>query len=342
MMSMSELLRIVRPGDAVVTLGAGSIGTLPKRLMQALAGARGRVMTPVAAPADKRFRRSRVSPARKRRWRPSWWTVARVGAACLVVGFALYHTISFALASEALTVTRITVQGNQRMSRGEVLGLLDGLSGTSIVMTDLEGWRQKLLTSPWVADASIRRMFPGTLAVVISERQPIGVGRIKGTLYLIDKTGAVIDEFGPNYADLDLPIIDGLAREGGRGRIGRRRARGAGRSPDERACAATRAGRAGLADRRHRRSQRRRAPQGRHGASACWRRAFLGASAVVSRSDAGAARADAGHRLRGSAFRPTGVRQAAEHSPARFRRCRRGKAGSGGKRRPSARRGAGG
>jgi len=172
-------------------------------------------MTPVAAPADKRFRRSRVSPARKRRWwRPSLRTSVRVGTACLVAGFALYHTIGFVLASDALTVTRITVQGNQRMSRGEVLGLLDGLSGTSIVMTDLEIWRQKLLMSQWVADASIRRMFPGTLAVVIEERQPIGIGRIKGTLYLIDHTGAVIDEFGPNYADLDLPIVDGLSPKG--------------------------------------------------------------------------------------------------------------------------------
>jgi len=33
---MTALLRIVRPGDAVVTLGAGSIGTLPKRLIKAL------------------------------------------------------------------------------------------------------------------------------------------------------------------------------------------------------------------------------------------------------------------------------------------------------------------
>jgi cell division protein FtsQ len=172
-------------------------------------------MTPVAAPADKRFRRSRVSPARKRRWwQPPWWTIARVGTTCLVAVFALYHTIGFVLASDALTVTRITVQGNQRMSRGEVLGLLDGLSGTSIVMTDLESWRQKLLMSPWVEEASIRRMFPGTLAVAIEERQPIGIGRIKGTLYLIDKTGAVIDEFGPNYADLDLPIVDGLSPKG--------------------------------------------------------------------------------------------------------------------------------
>jgi UDP-N-acetylmuramate-alanine ligase len=28
---------MVKPGDAVVTLGAGSIGTLPKRLVEALA-----------------------------------------------------------------------------------------------------------------------------------------------------------------------------------------------------------------------------------------------------------------------------------------------------------------
>jgi cell division septal protein FtsQ len=167
-------------------------------------------MTPVAAPADKRFRRARVSPARKRRWRPSWKSVARVSAASVVVGFALYQTLSFVLASEALTVSKITVQGNQRMSRGEVLGLLDGLSGASIVMTDLESWRQKLLASPWVADAAIRRMFPGTLAVSITERHPIGIGRIKGTLFLIDRTGTLIDEFGPNYADLDLPIIDGI------------------------------------------------------------------------------------------------------------------------------------
>jgi UDP-N-acetylmuramate--alanine ligase len=35
---LSELLHIVRPGDAVVTLGAGSIGMLPKRLLRALEG----------------------------------------------------------------------------------------------------------------------------------------------------------------------------------------------------------------------------------------------------------------------------------------------------------------
>ena len=46
----------------------------------------------------------------------------------------------------------------------------------------------------------------------------MGVCRLNGQLYLVDRTGTLIDEFGPQYADLDLPIIDGLAtspRDGG-------------------------------------------------------------------------------------------------------------------------------
>jgi cell division protein FtsQ len=166
---------------------------------------------PVAAPADKRFRRAHVKPKGRRRWRPSWWTLARVTAVGLIVAFGMYRAVDLVLSAEALTVTRITVRGNERLSRGEVLALLEGLRGQSMVTADLERWRRKLLTSPWVADAALRRELPGTLAVLVSERQPMAIGRIRDVLYLIDHQGAIIDEFGPNYAEFDLPIIDGLA-----------------------------------------------------------------------------------------------------------------------------------
>ena len=39
----------------------------------------------------------------------------------------------------------------------------------------------------------------------------MAIGRIKGDLYLVDEQGAVIDEYGPNYAQFDLPVVDGLA-----------------------------------------------------------------------------------------------------------------------------------
>lgn len=164
----------------------------------------------IAAPADRRFRRAHVSPGRKRSWRESWRRIARLAVALSVAGYGLYRGTDLVLSAEALTVTRITVSGNSRMARGEVLALLEGLRGASMVMADIEASRQRLLSAPWVSDAAIRRIFPGTVSVVISERQPMGIGRIGDSLFLIDQRGTIIDEFGPNYAELDLAIIDGL------------------------------------------------------------------------------------------------------------------------------------
>lgn len=174
---------------------------------------------PVAAPADRRFRRSHVRPARRRRaWSGQGWRIARAAVACAIAIYAAYRGARLVLAAEALQVTRITVSGNVRLSKGEVAALMDGLRGRSMVAVDLESWRRKLLSSPWVGDAVMRRVLPGTIAVAISERQPMGIGRLGNALYLVDRHGTIIDEFGPNYAELDLPIIDGLAgppREGG-------------------------------------------------------------------------------------------------------------------------------
>jgi cell division septal protein FtsQ len=139
----------------------------------------------------------------------------RIGIVTVVVAFGMYRLVDLVLSADALRVSKISVEGNERMSHGEVLAVLDGLRGRSMVTTDLESWRQKLLDSPWVADAAIRRVLPGTVTVAISERKPMGVGRIRDALYLIDQEGAIIDEYGPNYAELDLPIIDGLAAAGG-------------------------------------------------------------------------------------------------------------------------------
>lgn len=167
---------------------------------------------PVAAPADKRFRRAHVKPARRRGWRDlSWLAIARRAAVLVMVLYGGYRGAELVLSAQALSVTRITVNGNSRMSRGEVLSLLDGLRGRNMVTIDMDAWREKLLASPWVADVAMRRVLPGTVDVFITERQPMGIGRIGDSLYLIDQRGEVIDEYGPNYAELDLPVIDGLA-----------------------------------------------------------------------------------------------------------------------------------
>jgi cell division protein FtsQ len=166
----------------------------------------------VAAPADKRFRRAHVKPGRRRsNWRAVVMPLAKYALVAIVFVFVLYRLAGVAAQAHALKIDRIVVRGNQRLSSAEVLAVLSGLRGRSLVWADLDEWRRRLLTSPWVSDASLRRSLPSTVEVLIAERQPVGVGRIHGEMYLVDETGVIIDQYGPQYADLDLPIIDGFA-----------------------------------------------------------------------------------------------------------------------------------
>jgi cell division protein FtsQ len=167
---------------------------------------------PIYAPSDRRFRRAHVTPGRRSRVRAlSWWNAGRAAVLLAVALYLAFLAFRAVLNADALTITRITVSGNSRLSKGEVVTLLDGIRGTNMLTVDIESWRRRLLSSPWVADAAIRRVLPGTVAVAISERQPMGIGRVNDDLYLVDDRGGIIDQFGPNYAEFDLPIIDGLA-----------------------------------------------------------------------------------------------------------------------------------
>ena len=164
----------------------------------------------VAAPADKRFRRAQVRPPRRRHsWARVLGIVRSVVTLTLLAGGA-YLLQQQVTQARALHVDRIAVRGNDRLSTGEVLVLLDGLSGQHLLSVDLDHWQRRLLSSRWVGHAALRRVLPSTVEVRLEERQPMAIGRLGADLYLIDAGGHIIDEYGPNYAQFDLPIIDGL------------------------------------------------------------------------------------------------------------------------------------
>jgi cell division protein FtsQ len=173
-------------------------------------------MSAIAAPSDRRFRRHHVKPARRRGRRHTWIRRAlQYGALAALLAFGLYRGAAAGAHAHVLQIDRIVVRGNVRLSKGEVLAMLGGLRGESLMWTDLDTWRQRLQASPWVREAALRRSLPSTVEVLISERQPMGVGRINGEMYLVDEHGVIIDQYGPQYADLDLPIVDGLTMTDG-------------------------------------------------------------------------------------------------------------------------------
>jgi len=166
----------------------------------------------IAAPADRRFRRAHIKPSRKRRkWQAVVVPAARFVLIMLVSGYAAYRGSVAVAHARVLQVDRVVVRGNQRLSTGDVLAALAGLRGENLIWTDLNRWHTRLLATPWVRDAVLRRSFPSTIEVLVWERSPIGVARLGQEMYLVDERGLLIDRYGPQYADLDLPIVDGLA-----------------------------------------------------------------------------------------------------------------------------------
>jgi len=172
-----------------------------------------------AVATDKRFRRAQVKPPRRRSSTSKHaWLAARLVVLMFVVGYAGYRSVALIADASSLQISHLTVRGHERLSTGEVLALVEGLRGQHILSVSLDQWQEKLLTSPWVESATIRRVLPSTVEIAVHERRPMGIGRLGTAMYLIDASGVIIDEYGPSYADIDLPIIDGLAtspRDGG-------------------------------------------------------------------------------------------------------------------------------
>jgi cell division septal protein FtsQ len=176
----------------------------------------------VKVPAEKNFRRARTRarPVRRRKLRALFsWRVARGLLIVTLIALAAYRAVSMVYHSTLFRVSRVRVQGNVLVSSGEVQAMVRDLQGAHILTADLARSRTDLLESPWLADVALRRVLPSTIDVFISERRPFGLCRQGGQLYLVARDGTLMDEFGPKYADFDLPIIDGLFPRQSRSRV---------------------------------------------------------------------------------------------------------------------------
>ena len=163
----------------------------------------------VSAPSDRRFRRAE-RPTRRRRIGQIAWRLIRIGTPLVLIVVVIGWFGHVLFASRLLAVDRIVVHGTTRLSGGEVEVLLDGIRGRNLLRVDLDEYRRRVLDSPWVADVTLWRRLPSTIEVRVKERVPMAIARVSDHLFLIDRTGVIVDEFGPQYREFQLPIIDGL------------------------------------------------------------------------------------------------------------------------------------
>jgi cell division protein FtsQ len=102
----------------------------------------------------------------------------------------------------------ITVEGGQRLTPDQILETVEIAEGVNLVSLNLKMIRKRLLAHPWIAEADIRRTFPGSIAIHIREQEPLAVLDF-GKQFLINHSGVIFKEAQGNEI-ADMPVMSGI------------------------------------------------------------------------------------------------------------------------------------
>jgi cell division septal protein FtsQ len=163
---------------------------------------------------DRRYWRRRVNRhVRKTRRARTMLRWAGILAANLAIGAVLVVSGAsvarhFTTSSE-LDVREIAVEGTVRTTPDAVRAVLQPFVGRNLVELDLAEVVDATTKNPWIKDASVKRVLPGTLRVAVVERRPGALALLHGLVYVVDDGGYVMGPAGPDLP-FDLPLIVGL------------------------------------------------------------------------------------------------------------------------------------
>jgi cell division protein FtsQ len=112
--------------------------------------------------------------------------------------------------SVGFRISEIALTGEREVSREDILALA-GIGGrTSLLFLDPAQARARLLTNPWIAEATVLKLYPGRLRIAIKERKPFALWQKDGRVYLIATDGTVLEAYVPaRYAALPLVVGKG-------------------------------------------------------------------------------------------------------------------------------------
>lgn len=109
-------------------------------------------------------------------------------------------------------ILMVSVEGNSHVSRPELLAAAGVTQQSSLLLLDVDRARAGLKAIPWVADASVRKLYPDRLLIAVAERQPFALWQSGGRVSVIAADGTVLGPLEhPAFAGLPLVVGAGAA-----------------------------------------------------------------------------------------------------------------------------------
>jgi cell division protein FtsQ len=189
-----------------------------------------------AAPVSRRARaRARFSLGHTRLARPlqRWlgptlgWRIPRgagiAAAIALVLASAVYGTVRGghvpaimaelrdfrdAVANAAgFRITSVALAGQRRLAREAILEAAGVTGRSSLLFLDAAEARTRLKANPWIAEATVLKLYPGRLHIAVTERDAFALWQRDGKVEVIAADGTVVEQYaGQPFASLPLVV----------------------------------------------------------------------------------------------------------------------------------------
>jgi cell division septal protein FtsQ len=159
--------------------------------------------------------RNRFKPQRKKiDLRVFAKKIVRMAAAVVVISLislVCFEVYGFVGKATFLRLDRIDVSGVKKLTRDEILAAASVKTGDDLLGLKLSRIGEQLGKNPWIASVRVRRNFPHSLSIDVTERHPVGVVSM-GYLYYLDISGEIFKPLQEGDS-LDYPVVTGLSED---------------------------------------------------------------------------------------------------------------------------------
>jgi len=130
-------------------------------------------------------------------------------ALAVFIGLSILSLALYLKASDALCIKNVEILGDiTHLSRENILTLSEIENGDKLFTVNLGNIQKRILRFNWIKTVRVRRKFPDTIQIHITEREPLAILLTK-KMYLTDKGGNIFKKLEKGDPR-DLPVITGL------------------------------------------------------------------------------------------------------------------------------------
>lgn len=145
--------------------------------------------------------------AKRQRWQYLRY-IARIAIVIAVILLIIFGSI-FIYRSDLFHVNNVQVNGSAHLTSQEITGIAAVSDDSTLLRLDSKGIKERLEDNAWVQNAAIHRVFPDTIVIDITEREPGAVVKINDrSNWVISTDGAWLSAATTDDWENAMKIID--------------------------------------------------------------------------------------------------------------------------------------